>query len=72
MSTSEVDGYFAGKLMGIYNDKGIFDNKFDDLVGLETQLNKYFKDVEITMNGCVAIFSAKKCHKLTGVIEKEQ
>ena len=52
--------YFAGKLMALYNNKGIFDNSSDDLQSLESSLKQYFKNVEITVIGCVAIFSAQK------------
>jgi ubiquinone/menaquinone biosynthesis C-methylase UbiE len=53
-------GYFAGKLMALYNKKGIFDNSSDDLTSLETSLNQYFQNVNITVVGCVAIFYAQK------------
>ncbi|WP_298770274.1 methyltransferase [uncultured Shewanella sp.] len=53
-------GYFATKLMNFYNHKGIFDNLSDDLMSLETILNKHFQKVKIEMRGCVAIFSGVK------------
>ncbi len=53
-------GYFAGKLMALYNTKGIFDNASDDLHSLELSLNQYYKNVKISVVGCVAIFYAQK------------
>lgn len=53
-------GFLARQLMSFYNKKGIFDNTDDDLIGLQAALDKYFQEVKIVKQGCVAIFSAKK------------
>lgn len=52
--------YLARKLMAIYNKKGIFGNTMDNLSSLKTILNQYFEQVNIEIEGCVAIFSATK------------
>jgi hypothetical protein len=51
--------WFAKRLMGVYNSKGIFSNQDDDLEGLERSLNNRFKDVSIQVVGCVALFSGR-------------
>lgn len=51
--------FFAKKLNGFYNKKGIFDNNEDSLEDLKNQLEKYFDNVEIKIIGCVALFNAK-------------
>ncbi|WP_018690853.1 class I SAM-dependent methyltransferase [Algicola sagamiensis] len=48
------------RLMQVYNQKGIFDNTRDDLQGLRTALESQFKQVNIQVVGCVALFSAVK------------
>lgn len=52
--------FFAKKLMGVYNKKGIFSNNNDDLDSLVTSLNEHFTDVKVEVIGCVALFSGKK------------
>lgn len=52
-------GYFARKLMTVYNKKGIFDNTQDNVTDLRTALCKHFSQVEIQIIGCVAVFTAK-------------
>ncbi len=52
-------GYFARKLMAVYNKKGIFDNTRDNVTDLRTALCKHFSQVEIRIIGCVAVFTAK-------------
>jgi 2-polyprenyl-3-methyl-5-hydroxy-6-metoxy-1,4-benzoquinol methylase len=52
--------FFAKKLMGIYNNKGIFSNQNDDIESLDVLLNKYFSHVKIEVIGCVALFSGKR------------
>ncbi|MBF4344022.1 methyltransferase type 12, partial [Vibrio anguillarum] len=52
--------FFAKKLMGVYNKKGIFSNNNDDLDSLLLSLNKHFTDVKVEVVGCVALFSGKK------------
>ena len=50
----------ARKLMAVYNRKGIFSNQQDSVAALEAQLNKYFRNVQVHVEGCVALFSAYK------------
>ena len=50
----------ARTLMGIYNRKGIFGNESDSLDGLRAQLARRFRQVVITVRGCVALFSARE------------
>lgn len=52
--------FFANKLMGVYNKKGIFSNSNDDLDSLLLSLSKHFTDVKVEVIGCVALFSGKK------------
>ncbi|WP_440054011.1 class I SAM-dependent methyltransferase [Pseudoalteromonas sp. T1lg65] len=52
--------FVARKLMGIYNEKGIFSNLDDDLDSLTEVLNEQFIDVSVELVGCVALFSGKK------------
>jgi len=55
-----VDANFvARKVMSIYNRKGIFGNENDDLESLSKGLNENFKEVDIRVVGCVAMFVAK-------------
>ena len=49
----------ARKLMSFYNNKGIFHNEGDRLEDLERELNQRFRDVQIEVVGCVAIFQAR-------------
>ena len=51
--------YLARKLMATYNRTGVFDNHHDSLDDLSTSLMKDFKEINIQVKGCVAIFSAK-------------
>ncbi|AXI02669.1 class I SAM-dependent methyltransferase [Aquirhabdus parva] len=50
----------AKKLMAFYNKKGIFSNQHDQLNDLKQALNDRFTDVSVKVEGCVALFSAKK------------
>ncbi|MYM64216.1 class I SAM-dependent methyltransferase [Pseudomaricurvus sp. HS19] len=50
----------ARKLMAFYNRKGVFSNQQDSAAALEAQLKKYFCNVKVTVEGCVALFSAEK------------
>ncbi len=52
--------FFAKKLMGVYNKKGIFCNDNDDLESLLSSLNEHFTNVKVEVIGCVALFSGKK------------
>lgn len=51
--------WFAKRLMGVYNSKGIFSNQDDGLEGLERSLSKRFRDVSIQVVGCAALFSGR-------------
>jgi 2-polyprenyl-3-methyl-5-hydroxy-6-metoxy-1,4-benzoquinol methylase len=51
--------WFAKRLMGTYNSKGIFSNQDDDLEGLERSLSKRFQEVSIQVIGCAALFSGR-------------
>ena len=49
----------AQRLMALYNRKGIFANREDDLDGLHRELGRRFATVEIEVVGCAALFSAR-------------
>ncbi|WP_062265582.1 class I SAM-dependent methyltransferase [Endozoicomonas arenosclerae] len=53
-------GFFARKLMAIYNEKGIFHNTNDSLEDLEQALSNRFSRFEIETRGVVALFKAWK------------
>ena len=53
-------GFSARVLMDFYNGKSIFSNLDDDLEGLEKALKQNFKNVDIQIEGCVAIFTARE------------
>ena len=48
----------ARALLGLYNAKGVFNNREDDLTSLSDGLRQRFDHVEIEMQGCVALFRA--------------
>lgn len=50
----------ARKLMAVYNSKGIFGNGADDLDGLRAELERRFEQVAIDVEGCAALFSARR------------
>lgn len=50
---------FAKRLMEIYNRKGIFCNRLDDLDGLRLALERRFRSVAIDVVGCAALFAAR-------------
>ncbi|WP_266168193.1 hypothetical protein [Dyella subtropica] len=50
---------FGRKLMAVYNRKGIFSNRTDDISGLEQALRHRFAQVDIAVHGKVALFSAR-------------
>ena len=52
--------FIARRLTAIYNRKGIFGNRTDDLDGLRRALEGSFGDVDICMRGCVALFAARQ------------
>ncbi len=45
-------------LMNIYNNKGVFGNREDNLQDLEISLKQHFQDVATHIVGCVAFFAA--------------
>jgi ubiquinone/menaquinone biosynthesis C-methylase UbiE len=51
--------WFARRLMAIYNSKGIFSNRGDDLDGLKRVLGQRFTDVSVEVVGCAALFSGR-------------
>ncbi len=51
--------WFAKRLMDVYNKKGIFSNRNDDLGGLKEALCQRFHDVSIEVVGCAALFSGR-------------
>jgi len=46
----------ARRLMEIYNRKGVFANREDDLDGLQRALARRFADVSVEVVGCAALF----------------
>ena len=48
----------ARRLLDLYNEKGVFNNRTDDRGSLESGLRQRFARVEIAEEGCVAIFRA--------------
>ena len=48
----------ARALLDLYNAKGVFNNREDDLASLSDGLRKRFDQVDIEMEGCVALFRA--------------
>ena len=51
--------WLAKRLMALYNSKGIFSNRNDDLDGLTAALSQRFREVSVGVIGCVALFSAR-------------
>jgi hypothetical protein len=45
--------------MALYNRRGIFSNERDDLDGLTRALDRRFRDVSVTVVGCIALFSGR-------------
>ena len=50
---------FGRALIRVYNRKGIFGNVHDDAEGLRDELTEHFEEVNITVEGTVALFSAR-------------
>jgi SAM-dependent methyltransferase len=48
----------ARALLDLYNAKGVFNNRDDDLASLSEGLRRRFDTVEIEQEGCVALFRA--------------
>ncbi|MGK3198713.1 class I SAM-dependent methyltransferase [Enterobacter ludwigii] len=57
---------FGRKLMAVYNKKGIFSNRTDNIEDLQTILSEAFHQVDIKVEGKVALFKA--ANKKTGRI----
>lgn len=53
-------GFLAKRLMRVYNRKKIFSNREDDPVTLEEILKRRFVEVEVKVEGCVALFVGYK------------
>ena len=52
-------GWLATRLMALYNRRGIFSNERDDLDGLTRALDQRFRDVSVTVVGCIALFAGR-------------
>jgi hypothetical protein len=50
--------YAARKLLEVYNEKGVFNNREDDLQSLTDGLRQRFHEVRVERQGCVALFRA--------------
>ena len=48
----------ARALLDLYNAKGVFNNRADDLTSLRDGLRQRFDEVEVECEGCVALFRA--------------
>jgi SAM-dependent methyltransferase len=51
--------WLATRMMDVYNARGIFSNRDDDLAGLMRALVRRFRDVFVEVMGCAAMFSAR-------------
>lgn len=51
---------FGRRLMAVYNGKGIFGNRGDDIEGLRAALVAHFDEVDIQQHGVVALFTARR------------
>lgn len=51
---------FGRKLMAVYNKKGIFSNRNDTVENLRSILSDAFHEVEITVEGKIALFKAER------------
>jgi SAM-dependent methyltransferase len=51
---------FGRKLISVYNKKGIFCNNLDALDTLHAALSVHFKQVNVKLQGAVALFAAKQ------------
>jgi ubiquinone/menaquinone biosynthesis C-methylase UbiE len=52
--------FLAKKVLDLYNEKGIFSNRYDSLESLRSMLSQYFRDVFVLQIGCMAIFFVKQ------------
>lgn len=55
--------FLARRLMKLYNKKGIFSNLSDCRQDLRIGLERHFDDCAVRIEGCVALFSARKRQK---------
>lgn len=51
--------WLGRRVMALYNDRGIFGNREDDLDGLRAALAAQFDDVDLDLKGTVALFTAR-------------
>jgi hypothetical protein len=51
--------FAARKLLDLYNEKGVFNNREDDLQSLSDGLRQRFEDMHVDMQGCIALFRAR-------------
>ena len=56
-------GWLARGLMRLFNGLGVFSNSNDTLRDLEAALTARFRDVEIRVAGCAALFSARQVER---------
>jgi len=60
LGTGVPHGFLATNLMPIYNAKGIFSNLEDCQKDLKAGLKAHFSEYTVRLEGCVALFSARK------------
>jgi Methyltransferase domain len=58
LGSGVVPNFAARRLLGLYNRRGVFDNRGDDVAGLKNGLEQRFAEVSIAQQGCVALFRA--------------
>ena len=46
--------------MAVYNEKGMFSNREDSSADLSAVLHRHFREVDIELTGCVAVFRARR------------
>ncbi|GHB31240.1 methyltransferase [Pseudovibrio japonicus] len=59
LGEGQKPNWAARKLMGVYNNKGVFSNAHDNVEDLRANLEAYFRDVSIEVVGLVALFKAR-------------
>ena len=52
--------FFGGRIMRLYDQRGVFHNRDDDAAGLETALRRSFSQVEVEVVGTVALFWGRR------------
>lgn len=60
LSDESLQTGLSRRLAAFYNKKGIFSNQEDSLEALKKALSKNLSEVEISVEGCVALFKGKK------------